>query len=533
MSPPPTLNRPRRLAVAVLVALLVGSGALVASASPVPAVEPGATLTWGVKSSFRNYVTGPIAGGSITPEGGVTVDGSGAFVFPAVDGAEATDESFAAGFEGSVRFVGHEGALDLTVADVRVDVDGASGALVADVSSKALDDEEVVEYPDVELASLDLTAVDPVEASGFLTWTDVPATLTTDGAPAFADFYPAGTALDPLTITLPEAVVWEPEVTLSQADGLNPYGDTVTVTGEGFEPDVNISTRPPVPVGMPTGVYVVFGRFADTWKPSEGAPGSARTVLDQMWPLPAASKAAAEAAFGPNPQYAVLAADGSFEVELDVSLVAGPGNFGIYTYAAGGAAPNATQETFTPVTFEYASFPDVPESHLFHEEITWLATNEYASGYSDGTFRPAEDVTREAFASFLYRMAGSPDVPPGAPTFSDVPDTHLFHDAISWLAAEGVVQGYPDGTFRPGSVVNREATAAFLHRLAGSPAAPGGAPTFSDVPDTHLFFDEISWLAGVEITVGYADGTFRPGQAVSREAVAAFLFRYDALAEAV
>ena len=69
--------------------------------------------------------------------------------------------------------------------------------------------------------------------------------------------------------------------------------------------------------------------------------------------------------------------------------------------------------------------------------------------------------------------------------------------------------------------------------LAGSPEAPDGAPAFADVPDTHLFYDEITWLVGVGITVGYDDETFRPAVDVSREGVAAFLFRYSALAEAV
>lgn len=525
----PTVSPARRIVAALVALLLAASGTAVLGTEVAGAAEPGASLTWGVKESFRSYVTGPVADGTVTPGGGVTVDGD-AFVFPAVDGAEGAPDAFAAGFEGSVQFVGHGGALDLTVADVRVEVDGASGTLVADVASKSLDDEEIVEYPAVELADLDLTAVTPTEAGGFLTWTGVPATLTGEGEPAFADFYDAGTALDPLTITLPEAEA--PTVTVSRSTGLNPYGETITVTGTGFDPGANLSTRPPVPVGMPTGVYVIFGRFADDWRPSQGAPGSARTVLDQMWPLPAASKAAAEAAFGPNPQYAVLDEDGSFEVELDAELVPGDGNFGVYTYAAGGAAPNAEQETFTPIAFgPFASFPDVPEGHLFHEEITWLATNGYASGYGDGTFRPGEDVTRGAFAAFLYRMAGSPAVPPGAPTFSDVPSGHVFHDAIRWLAAEGVVEGYTDGTFRPSAVVNREATAAFLHRMAGAPEAPEDAPTFTDVPEGHLFHEEISWLAGSEITVGYPDGTFRSALAVSREGVAAFLFRYDALVE--
>lgn len=519
----------RRLLTVLVVALLAAGAVLVPGVGPAVATEPVAALTWGVKASFRSYVTGPVAHGTITTADGAEAAGE-VFVFPAEEGAEGRPDAFTAGFDGSVRFVGHGGALDLTVADLRVEVDGDEGTLVADVAAKSLDDEEVVEYPDVELAALDLGAVTPTEADGLLTWTGVPATLTDEGAPAFADFYGPDTALDPLTITLPKAEI--PTITLSKRTGINPYGETITVTGTGFAPDANVSTRPPVPPGMPAGVYVVFGRFADDWRPSEGAPGSARTVLDQRWPMPPASKAAAESVFGLDPQYAVLSPEGSFEVELDLELVPGDGNFGVYTYAAGGAVPNPEQETATAIEFApFATFPDVPEGHLFHEEITWLATNRYATGYTDGTFRPGEHVTRGALAAFLHRMAGSPDVPSGAPTFSDVPAGHLFHDAIRWLAAEGIVAGYEDGSFRPGSVVNREAAAAFLHRMAGSPPASEGAPAFVDVPASHLFHNEISWCAEAGIAVGYEGGTFRPGAAVSREAVAAFLFRYVELVE--
>jgi hypothetical protein len=71
--------------------------------------------------------------------------------------------------------------------------------------------------------------------------------------------------------------------------------------------------------------------------------------------------------------------------------------------------------------------------------------------------------------------------------------------------------------------------AAFLHRFAGSPAAGPGGPSFVDVPPGHAFAAAIEWLASAGITSGHPDGTFRPDEPVSRQAMAKFLHRYDQL----
>src|SRR5690606_7070997 len=57
-----------------------------------------------------------------------------------------------------------------------------------------------------------------------------------------------------------------------------------------------------------------------------------------------------------------------------------------------------------------------------------------------------------------------------APRFADVPADHPFAAAIAWAAGAGVVAGYPDGTFAPTAPLTRQALAAVLHRMAGSPA---------------------------------------------------------------
>nr|WP_246400976.1 HtaA domain-containing protein [Jiangella mangrovi] len=360
--------------------------ALAAAAAEVAAAARDAvdgTLDWGVKASFRNYITGPIAHGTIDVGDPATRNSDGTFRFADATGTADPDAGTAdLAFAGEVRFAGHDmGAgplLQLTLTDPRVQVTSATdGVLVADVVSKSLDSGELVTYDDVELADLDLTGHpltfdgDTVSAAG------VPATLTADGVPAFANFYTAGTALDPLSFTAtleaadPEPV-WEPAIEVFAADGVTPvaeaeltYGDTVVVKGSGFDPAGNVApagNRPPIPAGVPAGTYIVFGTFADQWRPSQGAPSSARVVGTQKWALAQAAldQVPAQYQSAIRAQWADVAPDGTFTAELTLAKPVdrttgepiewpATGELGVYTYAAGGTT-NADQELAAPLT---------------------------------------------------------------------------------------------------------------------------------------------------------------------------------------
>jgi len=173
-------------------------------------------------------------------------------------------------------------------------------------------------------------------------------------------------------------------------------------------------------------------------------------------------------------------------------------------------------------------FPDVGQAHPFCLEIEWLAGSGIGSGFADGTFRPANTVTRQAAAAFLYRAAGQPAfTPPSTPSFPDVGVGHPFRLEVEWLVAQGIAEGFADGTFRPIGPVSRQALAAFLARYAGVAFVdvPAG-PSFSDVGFEHPFFDEIEWLAGEGLAGGFPDGSFQPTAPLTRQATAAFFFRF-------
>jgi hypothetical protein len=199
---------------------------------------------------------------------------------------------------------------------------------------------------------------------------------------------------------------------------------------------------------------------------------------------------------------------------------------------------NGQVQAYTlPVAIDQAiphRFTDVWPEDTFFAEVEWMAAQEISTGWPDGTFRPLDDVSRQAFAAFLHRAAGAPAGPFPDPGFTDVnPVTEPFYLEISWMASVGLAEGFPDGSFGSLEPLSRQAMAAFLYRAAGEPAGSFPDPGFTDVDATHPFFHEISWMATTGITTGFSDGTFRSDVTVSRQATAAFLHRFAACCQVV
>lgn len=203
----------------------------------------------------------------------------------------------------------------------------------------------------------------------------------------------------------------------------------------------------------------------------------------------------------------------------------------VYRFDAANTEENTMQPVIVGLDFVASklTFSDVAPTRPFASQILWLSESGVTNGFSDGSFRPLGSVNRDAMAAFLYRFAGQPAfTPPAESPFTDVSPSTPFYKEITWLSNTGITGGYRDGTFRPLEPVNRDAMAAFLYRFAGEPSfsAPATSP-FEDVTPQTPFYKEITWLANTGVTGGYSDGTFRPLQNVARDAMAAFLFRFD------
>lgn len=154
-----------------------------------------ANLGWGVRDSFRNYVRGGIANGSWELNG--TSYSSDAFNWSNGTGTFKNGKG-SISFSGSVRFTGHHGILDTTIANPRLEINGNSGTLYATMNSNDPSG-KATNYGEVALLKVDLSGLqssaDAVSVNGAAT------TLTAEGAKAFAGFYDAGKDMAPLSFS--------------------------------------------------------------------------------------------------------------------------------------------------------------------------------------------------------------------------------------------------------------------------------------------------------------------------------------------
>ena len=154
-----------------------------------------ANLGWGVRDSFRNYLRGGIANGSWELNG--TSYSSDAFNWSNGTGTFKGGKG-SISFSGSVRFTGHHGILDTTIANPRLEINGNSGTLYATMNSNDPSG-KATNYGEVALLKVDLSGLqssaDAVSVNGAAT------TLTAEGAKAFAGFYDAGKDMAPLSFS--------------------------------------------------------------------------------------------------------------------------------------------------------------------------------------------------------------------------------------------------------------------------------------------------------------------------------------------
>jgi hypothetical protein len=171
----------------------------IAAADQVGCPIESATLSWGFKESFRAYVTG-LAAGDWVVSGGASYE-TPEFRWSEPAGSWDGESTAGIAFTGAVRFTGHDGVLDTTIANPRLVLDGHSGSLMLDVTGTTRDGRPV-SAAGIEFAELDLTAAERTDDGGVVRISGIPAVLTAGGAAAFGSTYQAGESLDAITIEL-------------------------------------------------------------------------------------------------------------------------------------------------------------------------------------------------------------------------------------------------------------------------------------------------------------------------------------------
>ena len=185
-----------------------------------------------------------------------------------------------------------------------------------------------------------------------------------------------------------------------------------------------------------------------------------------------------------------------------------------YTLTVSDSRITMNGKDYTPVTFVNRKAAELNRN----DHLAFL------SGYANGTFEPDRNMTRAEVTTMFARlltekMAADQTY---SNTFSDVAKSHWAANYIGYMQQFGIITGYADGSFRPDASVTRAEFAAIASRFE---RLTEGTKSFSDVPSSHWAAKYINFAATRGWVNGYADGTFRPNNSITRAEVAAVTCR--------
>ena len=180
---------------------------------------------------------------------------------------------------------------------------------------------------------------------------------------------------------------------------------------------------------------------------------------------------------------------------------------------------------------ETISFKDVKENDWFYDAVSYAVENGLMSGMSEDIFAPNTPLTREMLAVVLYNVEGQPEGTE-ANTFTDVKGDMWYTDAILWANENGIVAGYDNGAYGVGDLITREQFATILYRYAqfkGYDTTQGGMAVreFSDYENISDYArPAMAWAVNAGIMGGMDDGTLMPQGKATRAEAATMLMNF-------
>ena len=181
----------------------------------------------------------------------------------------------------------------------------------------------------------------------------------------------------------------------------------------------------------------------------------------------------------------------------------------------------------TPKAFPFA---DVAETDWYYDAVDYAYQNELMNGTSATTFAPNGTMTRAMLVTILHRQAGEPVVNYAMP-FTDVTEGTWYTEAVRWAAAEGIVTGTSATTFAPDAPVTREQFATILYRYAqsegqGFTGAWAFRLDFDDADEVSEYaYEAMCWMTMHGVIEG-SGGSLNPQSSATRAEAATMLMRY-------
>jgi hypothetical protein len=186
--------------------------------------------------------------------------------------------------------------------------------------------------------------------------------------------------------------------------------------------------------------------------------------------------------------------------------------------------PVPSNTVHTPVVLPPHGFSDVPVAAAYDEAVRYVKFFGIVTGFPDNTYRPGTAVNRGQIVNMLWHLMDEPDEGYPKHRFADVKRSAYYSEALDWAKAEGLVTGFPGNLYKPKDPVNRAQLVSMLWNMAGRPSV--GLPhPYADA--TKAWYQAaLRWAHANGLLVDIApSSTFKPKQAATRAEVALVLFR--------
>ncbi|OQA10626.1 MAG: Internalin-A precursor [Firmicutes bacterium ADurb.Bin373] len=164
-------------------------------------------------------------------------------------------------------------------------------------------------------------------------------------------------------------------------------------------------------------------------------------------------------------------------------------------------------------------FSDIGENDPLLPYTRFLHEKGIVSGFPDGTFRPADSLTRAQAAGMVVLAKGLQPIAGGQPSFSDVSPGHWAYGTVEAAVGDGLLQGYPDGSFGPENTITRAEAVTLLLNLSGG-ALSGQDVAVSDVAAGHWAYRQVATAVAAGLVELPAGNLFYPGQPLRRDELA-------------
>ncbi|MEG2744062.1 MAG: phosphodiester glycosidase family protein [Oscillospiraceae bacterium] len=195
--------------------------------------------------------------------------------------------------------------------------------------------------------------------------------------------------------------------------------------------------------------------------------------------------------------------------------------------AKGTISATAGEKTVTiPVSvINPEKYDDVKPGDWFYDAVKYVSDGGFMAGTAERSFSPNDATSRAMAVTVLHRMKGAPAPVGGTGSFGDVPANQWFTNAVYWANENGIVQGF-GGNFDPNASITREQLAAILYRYSGSPATGGSLAAFADADKASDWAKTpLAWAVEKGLISGISPTELSPQTTASRAQFASILMR--------